>query len=106
MFEIVQVLGRAQRITSKSQTIQEIVWFSNSIEMRVAARLQEKFSCLRELISRKESFIHDIFNDSMTEEEITKLESKLVEEGTASDDNDTEEKDNTLAGFDLGMLED
>lgn len=105
VYEMVQVLGRAQRITSRSQTVQEIVWFRDTVEERVADRLESKFDCLRELIDRKESFIHDIFNAGMNEIERKQLEEQLKKQLEDDALEDSGEGDKEL-NFDLGMLED
>ena len=101
IYEYCQVLGRAQRITSLSQTIQEVVWFRGTIEERVAQVLDEKVDSISELIDKNENFIHKIFNrqveNSIDNEE---YEKQLNENQEKESDNPDNEND----GIDKGMF--
>lgn len=99
IYEMVQILGRAQRITSLSQTIQEIVWFRDTIEEKVCDNVGEKWKSARELLERKDNFIQDIFH-SEVRGYINSEELKEHEE------NENEDNDNDEKGIDLGMFDD
>lgn len=55
--DLVQALGRAHRITSCSDTTQEIIWFKGTIEERVASKVRLKLSCLKEAVEMKEQWV-------------------------------------------------
>ena len=83
VYEMIQVLGRAQRINNLSQVEQFICWYKDTIEDKVAQRLESKFACLRELIDRKESFISEVFNGEVSEyeREMFEKEAMTTEDG-------------------------
>lgn len=58
--ELVQLLGRAHRINSLSTTYQDVVWFRGTIEEEVAAKVQMKMKSLKEIVSRRETWV-DLF---------------------------------------------
>lgn len=95
IYEMVQVLGRAQRITSLSQTIQDIVWFRDTIEEKVADTVGEKWKSMREMLEKRDNFIQDMFHSEARGYITTKIESPDDE----SDDDDSNE-----SGIDSGIL--
>lgn len=99
VYEMVQILGRAQRITSASQTIQEITWYRDTIEEKVAERVGEKFDCLKELVDRSESFIHNIFNQNAEIDQQAMAEVYKAEAGIGG-----ENEDEYNEGIDTGMF--
>ena len=54
--ELVQGLGRAPRITSWSNTPQVMIFYKDTIEEQVAAKVEQKMTCLREVVNAKESW--------------------------------------------------
>lgn len=71
--DLVQVLGRGHRLTSQSPTIQEILWFSGTVEDDVKARVELKVKCLSKAITAKETFT-DIFEKAATGEVVERDE--------------------------------
>lgn len=120
VYELIQVLGRAQRITNLSQVIQIIAWFKGTVEEDVAARLEKKYNCIKELLNNKDSYITDIFNkalgsgdDLMAEIKADELEESLefvdnddgsvvVKGKKANSKKDEEPEEESF--FDLGLL--
>jgi len=89
--ELVQALGRAHRINSISTTHQEVIWYKDTIEEQVAKKVASKFSCLGEVVGRKESWV-SLF-DKLSEEAVkedNEVESLLFDEPakTNKDDED------------------
>lgn len=76
--ELVQALGRAHGPGSLSTTHQDVVWFKNTIEERVAEKVSSKMSCLAETVRRRESWV-DLFN-KISEQEKNEIETKIEEE--------------------------
>lgn len=87
--ELVQVLGRGHRINSISTTHQDIIWYKNTIEEQVAEKVASRFSCLGEVVGRKESWVN-IFNQ-ISEEDASKLTEKITDEQTDRDGESGEE---------------
>lgn len=82
--ELVQGLGRAPRLTSKSDTPQTIIFYRGTIEEKVAARVNLKLKCLQRVIKSKESWEDAILgNDYKRPEEMAMLDDG--EEGDAPD---------------------
>jgi len=126
VYELLQVLGRAQRITNLSQVIQIICWFKGTVEEDVAARMEARYSCIRELISRKDNYIANIFEqalqkqtdkellDSITEEQNESIEDslefvdtddgKVVVKGKKKSSSSKDDDKETESFFDLSML--
>lgn len=119
VYELIQVLGRAQRITNLSQVIQIIAWFRGTVEEQVADRLEKRYDCIRELLDRKDNFIANIFEQALVKSTDTELMNSLNEELEASlDFVDTDDGKVIIKGkktnseddneeeslFDLGML--
>jgi len=74
--EVVQFLGRAHRITSLSDTNQEIIGYNNTIEMHVLAKVSKKLTGLAAFTRRHESWVDivvgytiDTFDDDEDEDE-------------------------------------
>jgi hypothetical protein len=58
--ELVQLLGRAHRINSRSTTHQDIIWYRDTIEEYVAEKVQRKMKSLKEIVSKRETWL-DLF---------------------------------------------
>jgi hypothetical protein len=54
--ELVQILGRGHRVNSCSTTHQKIKWFKDTVEEKVADRVREKCSALKEVVGKKEDW--------------------------------------------------
>jgi superfamily II DNA or RNA helicase len=98
-YEMIQVLGRAQRITNLSAVHQFICWYKDTIEEEVSERLEAKLSCVRELVERKDSFMLDIFNREADRD----MTDKLEEEDSSGEEGSPKEETESL--FDLDLLD-
>ena len=87
--DLIQCVGRSHRLTSCSNTLQEVIWYKGTIEERVAAVVRNKVACINKAVTAKEQwsslFAPDIDDDL----------------GSVDKDDD-EETDHTL---DEGMFE-
>ena len=54
--DLIQCLGRSHRITSRSNTLQEVLWYRDTIEERVAAVVENKVKCINKAVSAKEQW--------------------------------------------------
>ena len=54
--ELVQGTGRAHRITSLSNTTQTVIYYADTIEEQVAAKVAIKMKCLREAVNARETW--------------------------------------------------
>lgn len=115
IYELLQMLGRAQRIDNLSAVTQRMTWFKGTIEEEVADRLDEKYKCIAELIDRKDDYIGNLFNKAIDkgfeplnpelEEQLAKLEEKqqIVEAGEDEDElaetNEEDTKENLKSLF-------
>jgi hypothetical protein len=83
--DVVQWLGRAHRITSISTTFQDIVLYKDTIEEeKVKPRLEIKLKSLKEIVSRKETWL-DAFME-VSEEERAAIERELINESAETDE--------------------
>ena len=48
--DLIQCLGRSHRITSRSNTLQEVLWYRDTIEERVAAVVENKVKCINKAV--------------------------------------------------------
>jgi hypothetical protein len=86
--ELVQLLGRAHRINSRSTTRQDILWFRDTIEDYVAEKVSRKMKSLKEIVSKREIWL-DLFtpdgmlnvNDHENDEKLADLKDEKTEEG-------------------------
>lgn len=67
--DLVQALGRGHRITSISDTTQEVVWYKNTIEERVCERVEAKLDCINASVGRKENWVN-VFTNGTVQEDI------------------------------------
>ena len=96
--ELVQGLGRCPRLTSLSDTKQVIVFYAGTIEERVAAIVNQKLKCLREVVRNMKESWDSVVVDSTADmkNDTTVLVTNNVEQRIdAKPDND----DNTAALF-------
>jgi len=87
--ELVQVLGRAHRINSQSTTYQYIVWYKDTIEEEVAAKVKIKCRALKEIVGKNENWV-DAFNTSASsgERKLLSINDKPVKLLTSCDEDD------------------
>jgi hypothetical protein len=98
VFDMVQVLGRAHRINSLSDTEQDIIGYDGTIEgNKILPRLDSKLKCIRELLEKKDSLILDILNE-MASKEVNEM---LIEKTT-----DGADEEDDSSSFDSDMIED
>jgi hypothetical protein len=90
--DLSQALGRAHRITTISETVQEVLWYGGTIEDVVKVKVELKMKCLREAIIAKEQFT-DVFaaqlvNVQIDQDRLAEIveEDKHKNEDTESDD--------------------
>jgi len=67
--DLVQALGRGHRITSISDTTQEVVWYKNTIEETVCARVEAKLNCINASVGRKENWVN-VFTNGTVQQDI------------------------------------
>jgi len=87
--DLIQCVGRSHRITSMSNTLQEVLWYRNTIEERVAAVVENKVRCINKAVSAKEQWASLFAPD--------------VDDDLGNVDKDTD--DEIDYGVDEGMLE-
>lgn len=90
--ELVQGLGRAARLTSCSDTEQTVIFYANTIEVRVSLIASKKLKCLSKAVQKKESWDTVIFG-------VSKPEYKEDYESDDAEQQESEEdSDSVLAG--------
>jgi len=67
--DLVQALGRGHRITSISDTTQEVVWYKDTIEEQVCARVEAKLDCINASVGRKENWVN-VFTNGTVQQDI------------------------------------
>lgn len=55
--DLVQVLGRAHRINSQSTTYQNLIWFADTMEERIADKVKTKCAALKEVVGANERWV-------------------------------------------------
>jgi superfamily II DNA or RNA helicase len=100
--ELVQLLGRAHRINSLSTTRQDIIWYRDTIEEYVAEKVQRKMKSLKEIVSKRETWL-DLFTPEgfLNVEDQTTLKDKLVKDS----EDLTEEGDSVVDSLPIDALE-
>lgn len=76
--ELIQVLGRAHGPTSLSTTHQDVLWIKGTIEDYVADKVAQGFSCLGELVNKKETWVN-LF-DELSEEDAEKMNEEMYKQ--------------------------
>ena len=87
--DLIQCVGRSHRLTSMSNTLQEILWYRGTIEEQVAATVENKVSCINRAVAAKEQWA-SLFAPNV-DDDLGNVD------GNADDDYDY--------GLDEGMLE-
>ena len=92
-----------------------MAYFRGTVEEDVAERLEEKYSCVRELMERRDNYVENLFNKSINDNfgsddnqlqltpEIEQQIKDLEEKESAKDAG--EDADEELAMFDASMFE-
>lgn len=100
--ELVQGLGRTARFTSCSDTDQTMVFYSGTIEVRVAQTVSMKLRCLKEVVRQRESWEAVILGEKPPPEE----DEPIKDDGkTAVVTIDTGDDDTLVGGGDEEELE-
>lgn len=99
--DLVQALGRGHRLTSLSPTVQEILWYGDTIEDKVKLVVERKVKCLSKAITAKEQFI-GLFEretadelDDETNEEYNKI---MAADSDAESNGDIDSQDESFTG--------
>ena len=77
--ELVQGLGRCPRLTSLSDTYQQIVFYGGTIEERVALTVSMKLRCLKKVVRAKESWESVIIGAKETDIQVDAPNKKLMD---------------------------
>lgn len=91
--ELTQALGRAHRVLTKSTTRQWIVWCKDTIEDKVAAKVEQGMKSLKKLITRKVSWMSCYEPE---ERELTELDKLLFDETVETEEGEEEVFDNEV----------
>ena len=67
--DLVQALGRGHRITSISDTTQEVVWYKDTIEEKVCAKVEAKLDCINASVGSRENWVN-VFTDGTVQQDI------------------------------------
>jgi hypothetical protein len=67
--DLVQALGRGHRITSISDTTQEVVWYRDTIEEKVCAKVEAKLDCINASVGSRENWVN-VFTDGTVQQDI------------------------------------
>ena len=78
--DLVQALGRGHRITSISDTTQDVVWYKDTIEEQVCERVQAKLDCINASVGRKENWVNVFTNGTVQRDIASKDEYEEQEE--------------------------
>lgn len=93
--ELVQGLGRCPRLTSLSNTEQELVYYRGTIEEDVAAVTSNKLRCLSKVVRQRESWADVITSGKAAKDHID--DTVTEEKGTNYDDlNNSDEEDDEV----------
>jgi hypothetical protein len=72
--DLVQALGRGHRITSISDTTQDVIWYKNTIEEKVCERVEAKLGCINASVGAKENWVNVFTNGTVQKDIATKDE--------------------------------
>ena len=90
--DLVQALGRGHRITSISDTTQEVVWYKDTIEEQVCARVEAKLNCINASVGRKENWVNVFTNGTVQQDIASDNEyQELEDENLTVQEEDTNE---------------
>jgi len=78
--DLVQALGRGHRITSISDTTQEVVWYRDTIEETVCSRVEAKLDCINASVGSRENWVNVFTNGTVQQDIATDKEYEEQEE--------------------------
>jgi hypothetical protein len=78
--DLVQALGRGHRITSISDTTQDVVWYKDTIEEKVCARVEAKLDCINASVGARENWVNVFTNGTVQQDVATKDEYQELED--------------------------
>ena len=90
--DLVQALGRGHRITSISDTTQDVVWYKDTIEEKVCARVEAKLDCINASVGARENWVNVFTNGTVQQDVATKDEYQDIEEENLNVIQDNETK--------------
>ena len=94
--DLAQALGRVHRLTTISETTQEVLWYAETREQDVKQRVELKLRCIAKAIVAKEQFV-DTFMKAIGEEidadELASAAEQARHETDLPDKDDTDSKD-------------
>jgi len=101
--ELVQVLGRAHRVTSDSTTRQYIVWYKDTIESEVAEKVKKKCSALKEVVGKKEDWSIAFAGKEIGEgiEDQMEINFKGVRDKSDEEVNDDDDENEVASDFEV-----
>ena len=89
--DLVQALGRGHRITSISDTTQEVVWYKDTIEETVCARVEQKLDCINASVGRKENWVNVFTNGTVQQDIASDTEYQELEDENLTVQEETNE---------------
>ena len=89
--DLVQALGRGHRITSISDTTQEVVWYKDTIEETVCERVKAKLNCINASVGRKENWVNVFTNGTVQQDIASDNEYQELEDENLTVQEETEE---------------
>lgn len=89
--ELVQGLGRCPRLTSLSNTIQELIFYRGTIEEDVALIVQQKLRCLSKVVKMREKWSDIIDNPAQGANHVNNTKDLIDSEDDSIDVEDEEE---------------
>lgn len=106
--DLVQILGRAHRLTTISSTEQIILWYGGTVEDKVKAVVEKKLKCITKSVTAKEQFssVFERASDEDLEEESDSINEVLESDKHKNDtDNNVDEADSDVTGEGLDNVE-
>ena len=85
-----QALGRCSRISSLSETLQELIFYRGTIEEAIAAIVSRKLKCLRQAVGKKEEWKDMLFERKWERQPV---ETEWIENENVNVDEEDEEED-------------
>jgi superfamily II DNA or RNA helicase len=101
--DLAQALGRVHRLTTISETTQEVLWYAETREQDVKVRVELKLQCIAKAIVAKEQFV-DTFMKAIGEEidadELASAEEQArhIDEPNDKDDTDSKDEEDSITG--------
>ena len=93
--ELVQGLGRCPRISSLSETLQELVFYKGTIEQSIAQIVSTRLKCLKQVVRMHEDWQDMILKDNTYKKPVEVVKEEWVEQDNdivATDDDEDEDE--------------